>query len=88
MSLGSLATMPQRARGRPRINVDSKERSTHIKAVWTLLASPLKGKQIAAAFGVSRTTLYRWRDTLLGDGEADTEGLRRLPDKRPKKHRR
>ncbi len=88
MSLGFAATMSARPRGRPRIAIDSPERFVQIRAVYTLLTTALKGRETAAAFGVSRTTLYRWRDALLADGEADTEGLRRLPPKPSKKRRR
>lgn len=63
-------------RGRP--TKEEALRNSRIRAVAQLLAGTLRGDEAAAAFGVSRSTVYRWRNELLADDKVDTDFLRRL----------
>jgi transposase len=83
--MGILASTALCAHPLGRRGHDGNRRSARIRAVTLLVTEALDGAQVARAFQVSRATVYRWRDELMTDGEADTEGLRRLaaPSFRP-----
>jgi transposase-like protein len=64
--------------GRPSLAHVPEIRELRIRAIGQIMAGDLSPKRAARAYGVHKRTLYRWRSELLGDGEADTEALRRL----------
>ncbi len=78
--LTKMAASPQQDSG-PDDLADAAKRRQRIKAVGMLLGGILDGERIAIAFGVSRQTIYRWRNDLLADNQRDTDYLRRIPRK-------
>jgi hypothetical protein len=49
-----------------------------VGAVTMLLAGLYPAREVAVAYGVSRMTLYRWRDELMAEPGPDGDLIRRL----------
>ncbi len=77
MSIATLI-LPERRRGRPRVTEDADARAAHIRCTAMLLSGQATGDELAGMFGVSRRTVYNWRDLALTYDEPEAEGLRRL----------
>lgn len=78
MSATTSAT-PILPRGRPKSSARPETRQADIETAFCLLGTPLLGKQVAAALGLSRATVYRRKARALGYDDAEAEGLKRLP---------
>lgn len=71
-----------RKRGRPPQVLTPARRKARIRLAFLVLSGALLIREAAAMEGVDRRTILRRIGDLLGDGEADTEGLRRLGHRR------
>lgn len=74
-------SMVQR-RGRPKAGSTRDERIKHIKCTYLLLMGGYPAAGLAKLHGVTRATIYNWRDLVLNQyDEPEAEGLRRMAEK-------
>lgn len=73
-TLTTAATTIARRRRQPSLS----ERLRHIECAYLLLSGKHAPERIAALYGVSRRTVYLWRDAALTYDDPESVGLRRL----------
>lgn len=68
--------------GRPKAGATRDERLKHIKCTYLLLMGGYPAAGLAAMHGVTKKTIYNWRDLVLRQyDEPEAEGLRRMAEK-------
>lgn len=72
----------KRRPGRPVVSQDVAQRARHIECAGLMLMTRWPVKRIAASFGISRDTAYRWFKLALSYDGAKSEALRQLAAKR------
>jgi hypothetical protein len=68
----------KRRPGRPVVSRDVDQRARHIECAGLMLMTDWPVKRIAASFGISRDTAYRWFKLALSYEGAKSEALRQL----------
>jgi hypothetical protein len=81
MTTTSLSMPRRRPRGRPPAGATREERLKHIRAAYLLGKRICSARGLAAHYGVTKRTIYRWSELALTYEDDEAEGLRRLVGK-------
>jgi hypothetical protein len=74
----------KRRRGRQPVSQDAAQRDRHVECAGLMLLTDWPIKRIAANFGISYDTVYRWYRLALSYPGAKSEALRQLAARRPR----